>query len=621
MRIHYAFLVLLAGIAQIFAANRTLIEASGTTWRDLHTATAAPANDAGGNSWLQLNYDDSAWLNGTGEIGYGDGDEGTVIASPVLGRTVYFRTKFDVADASIFKGLFLRLVADDGAVVYLNGTEIKRYNMAAGAVAFATLASTSPAATVENAFQNLSVALPVGLLVNGTNSVSVEVHQNTATSPDMSFDLELQGTTSVSATPPYIIRGPYLQNATPGSMTVRWRTNVATGVAGVRYGGGIGAMSNSATGTSTAVTGGVDHQVVITGLGPDSKQLYAITHGGEDIEGADNEHFFRTLPVAGTVRPYRFWILGDCGTGRDGTYNGNAEKVRNAYFNSPHLMRNDGIMMLGDNAYDNGLDTEYQRGVFETYRRQLRNIPLWSCLGNHEIGALAEASYGTAAYFTIFNLPTAGEAGGVASASERYYSYDVGNVHFVVLDSQTTANRAAGSAMLTWLTADLDDAVLNGKRWIVAYWHHPPYTAGSHNSDTEIAHIEMRQRANPILESHGVDLVLGGHSHIYERTRLINGFTGLFATYDPLVHLKQNVNGQDPTPYTKTVGGNKGTIYSTTGSSGRLDTSFTARPVFLTQQLFMGSGILDVSGDRLDYRFLDSSGVIRDYFTIIKTNP
>jgi 3',5'-cyclic AMP phosphodiesterase CpdA len=81
--------------------------------------------------------------------------------------------------------------------------------------------------------------------------------------------------------------------------------------------------------------------------------------------------------------------------------------------------------------------------------------------------------------------------------------------------------------MLTWLENDL---AATDKQWIIAYWHHPPYSKGSHDSDLETWSIEMRTNVLPILEAHGVDLVLTGHSHSYERSYLLNGHYGSSTT-------------------------------------------------------------------------------------------
>ena len=103
---------------------------------------------------------------------------------------------------------------------------------------------------------------------------------------------------------------------------------------------------------------------------------------------------------------------------------------------------------------------------------------------------------------------------GVPSGTEAYYSFDFANVHFVVLDSQESPRTPAG-AMLGWLEADLASTT---RHWIVAYWHHPPYSKGSHDSDDPADSggrlIDMRQYALPILEDHGVDVVFSGEGDV-----------------------------------------------------------------------------------------------------------
>ena len=125
--------------------------------------------------------------------------------------------------------------------------------------------------------------------------------------------------------------------------------------------------------------------------------------------------------------------------------------------------------------------------------------------GNHD-GYTADSASQTGPYYDIFSLPRPGEAGGLASGTEAYYSFDYANIHFICLESFET-NRSTSGPMLTWLRNDLASTT---QPWIVAFFHHPPYSKGSHDSDTEIELKEMRQNALPILENAGVDLVLSG---------------------------------------------------------------------------------------------------------------
>jgi hypothetical protein len=170
----------------------TLI-AGGSPWLYLDTGIFP------GPKWTLLNYEDSrtGWKSGPAQLGYGDGDEKTVVD---YGRnqfarniTTWFRRHFTrSADLS---SLSMRVLRDDGVVVYLNGTEIFRNNLPGGTIATNTLAVVALSGSAESAWLNVSlnsqVVLP--LLNEGDNVIAAEVHQASANSPDMSFDLELTG--------------------------------------------------------------------------------------------------------------------------------------------------------------------------------------------------------------------------------------------------------------------------------------------------------------------------------------------------------------------------------------------------------------------------------------------
>jgi hypothetical protein len=271
-------------------------------------------------------------------------------------------------------------------------------------------------------------------------------------------------------------------------------------------------------------------------------------------------------------------------------------------------------LMLGDNAYNSGTDSDYQGAVFNMYPTLLRNSVLFSTLGNHDT-AQATAYVDTYPYFSIFTLPTAGEGGGVPSGTEHFYSFDFGSIHFICLDSMT-ADRATNGIMANWLRNDLANTLA---KWIVAFWHHPPYTKGSHNSDTETELIQMRQNFNPILEAGGVDLVLSGHSHSYERSFLIDSHYGLSSTFSSTNKIDGG-SGRDATPYLKpsSLTAHKGAVYSVAGSSGQTSGGTLNHPAMYISLNVLGSVVLDFSTNRLDFQFLNSSGVVQDYFTMIK---
>jgi len=141
-----------------------------------------------GTTWNAPSFNDSKWSTGLAELGYGESDESTMISPK--GAASYFRKQFNVTNPSSITGLTLRLLRDDGAVVYLNGTEVCRSNMPSSAITYQTLATYEVKGTEEQSFFQQSV--PVSLLTSGTNTLAVEVHQHTTNKPmDLSFDLEL----------------------------------------------------------------------------------------------------------------------------------------------------------------------------------------------------------------------------------------------------------------------------------------------------------------------------------------------------------------------------------------------------------------------------------------------
>ncbi len=141
-------------------------------------------------NWEIPVFDDAAWSSGPGELGFGDGDEVTLInGGPSNSRhmSTYFRKQINIVTTAFSDFTFL-INYDDGAVVYINGTEAARFNMPPGALSN----TTSALSAVDNATG--SITLPPSAFVNGLNTIAVEVHQRSNKSDDLSFDLSLTGT-------------------------------------------------------------------------------------------------------------------------------------------------------------------------------------------------------------------------------------------------------------------------------------------------------------------------------------------------------------------------------------------------------------------------------------------
>ena len=408
-----------------------------------------------------------------------------------------------------------------------------------------------------------------------------------------------------------VTRGPYLQMPSPTGMVVRWRTDVPTS-SRVSY----GSAPTSLYETVDDPTLTTEHVVELTGLTAGTTAYYAVGEIGLPLAGGDADHFLRTPPAPGSAAPFRVWSIGDAGfTGA------NLNAVRDAFttFNGgPHV---DLFVLLGDNAYLTGTDAQYQAAVFTAHAAMLRNTPVWSVVGNHEVASSNSVTQ-TGPYFDMFSFPTAGEVGGVASGTESYYSFDYGNTHFIVLDSEQ-APAAPGTPMLVWLEADLQAAVLQNPTWIIALWHRPPYSKGLfHDSDVEAGEIRMRQNVLPILDAYGVDVVFNGHSHNYERSYLIDGHYGLSGTFND--SFKVEPGDGDPAgdgAYRKidvTAAPNSGTVYVVNGSGSEVRNATLNHPAMVRGLLELGSVVLDVDDTTLTAQFVTSTGEVHDAFRIVK---
>lgn len=413
----------------------------------------------------------------------------------------------------------------------------------------------------------------------------------------------------VPASSAVLTRGPYLQLGTTTSAVIRWSTS-ELGASWVLYGDAAGSLDQWVCDLDPKTI----HSLAIQGLVPATRYYYAVaTSATAVLAGDDAEHFFVTPPPAGAVAPTRIWAIGDSGTA-----DGNAAAVRDAYLAFTGSQPTDVWLMLGDNAYWWGTDAEYQAAVFDMYPSLLRNTFLWPAFGNHDALSADSASQ-SGPYFDVFTLPTAGEAGGLPSGTEAYYSFDRANVHFICLDS-AAGDWSSEGAMMQWLAADL---ATTDQRWIVAYFHHPPYTKGSHDSDSPSDSggrlFDVREIAVPILEAGGVDLVLSGHSHSYERSFLLDGHYGTSDTLLPEMILDPG-DGR-PTgsgPYRKPHLPHRGAVYVVAGSSGKLGGGSLDHPVMYFSLNQLGSLVIDVAGDRLDATLVTSSGETPDGFRLLK---
>jgi len=486
-------------------------------------------------AWTDRGFDDSSWSEGRTGIGYAGGDDVTVLADMHdQYQTLYARRSFTVDDPRAVRKLIFRIGYDDGFVAYVNGTEILRRGLgAAGSPVHHDTAASRHEAGVMDVFD---VTPSIASLVSGENILAVETHNNALSGDDLSFVPALRSYGPAAA----VIRGPYLQRVTESSVLVVWETDPA-GTGGIEY-GPTDDLGSTAGGAGSSTT----HEIQHTDLAPGTEYRYRLMADGLP---ASPIHTFRTAPLAAQSR-FRIAAFGD------------TEKINEGLLGAASLlesMKPDAALVAGDVIRGADADTY----VFDNLRRVLPGCALYPAMGNHDLDDDGGA------YFQSFYTPVG------ASQTERYYSFNRGNVHVVSLDVMGTFS--AGSNQYKWLQSDLSS---NDRLWTIAFLHKSPYSTGTtHGSDTAV-----RRELVPLFDQYKVDLVLSGHNHNYERTFPLRGGTVVDRSPVPVY---ENPQG---TIYIVT-GGAGGSLYAQSSSA---DKTFSAifRPVNHVCQIDVDGAIL-----------------------------
>jgi carbohydrate binding protein with CBM6 domain/Big-like domain-containing protein/calcineurin-like phosphoesterase family protein/purple acid phosphatase-like protein len=318
-----------------------------------------------------------------------------------------------------------------------------------------------------------------------------------------------------------ILRGPYLQQVTDINAIVVWTTR-SPGTGQIRYAPS-GGSTTSVTAQAQTFPGSqtglpydfTQYEARLTGLSAATKYTYDVFMNG--VDGTSGQDAFTTAPRAGTGT-VRFIAFGDSGTGSSAQTQLAARMASDTF---------DLALHTGDVAYGNAnlvggaSYTQYDNWLFGVYS-WMRSRPLYPSIGNHddEIGFAR-------AYRDVFALPEEGATSTYPDNAERFYSFDYGPVHFVALDTEHAfIDTGRRQAQLAWLDADL---AATTQPWRVVYFHRPPYSSGSEHGSS----LDVRQAFAPIFERRGVNLVLSGHDHDYERSKPWRQYvtTGSLVTY------------------------------------------------------------------------------------------
>jgi hypothetical protein len=406
---------------------------------------------------------------------------------------------------------------------------------------------------------------------------------------------------------PYIQPGPTGSKLVEGQegIVIAWQTNETPADFTVEYGASSGldrtAPITRAERLSTERKYGqkiFNHAATLTGLKLNSRTHYRVRMAGQTLL----EGYFTTRKPRGVKT--RFVAFGD---------NSYGDISDRAIAYQTYRARPDFVMNTGDNVYESGLDNEYARYFFPVYNAEqagqrlgaplLRSVPFYSVLANHDVNGKDEdrnpiadfdAQVDSLAYFTNFHLPANGPkpaqptptsasspalSSFLACAGPRYpdmanYSYDYGDAHFLCLDSNVYVD-PTDTGLHSWIAADLSGT---DAAWKFVVYHHPAFNAGLNH------YAEQHMRAlTPLFEQHGVDIVLHGHEHTYQRTRPLRFAPTNTTAASRINGKKRLVPGKfaiDRKFDGKTVTRPDGIIYITTGAGGKelYDPGFTDTP-------------------------------------------
>jgi len=465
-------------------SSQTLIN-QGSSWKYMDDGSNQ------GTAWQNLSYSDSAWSVGNAQLGYGDGDENTVISygSSSSNKHIcyYFRKTFNVSNPNANTALKISLLRDDGAVVYINGTEVARSNMPSGTITYTTLAASTVAGSSENTF--FEYYAPATVLNSGQNIIAVEVHQRKQSSSDLSFDLKMEFSSGSGINFNYK-KLPYLLY--PGNnneMLIMWQMNSSV-TCNFLY--GTDTTYSQGTISSSEYNSNHQHKVLLTGLSPNQKYYYKVVYNNTEEGGS-----FQTAPQ-NNAQNLTFFAYGDT---RSNPNDHDSVAKRIMLDIHQNNLKQTFIVNSGDLVSDGDAEASWQNEFFNQQYSgitdMLGNLPYLAAFGNHEGQGLLFAKY--------FDYP-------MYANNDYYYSFDYGPVHIIVIDVE--ANFSLGSTQYNWIVNDLSSS---NKAWKVAIFHEPGWSAGGHSNN-----IAVQNTLQALFKQYGVTLAITGHNHYYARAVVNN---------------------------------------------------------------------------------------------------
>jgi hypothetical protein len=291
---------------------------------------------------------------------------------------------------------------------------------------------------------------------------------------------------ALSATPavagPKMLKGPYLQDLAPTSITVMWEMDTEVPAKLIVNGPGLANRERTIDVAPAHIV-----EARIDKLEPASRYRYKVIVGDDTWEGE-----LRTAPPDGKDVPFTFVVYGDSRNG--------VEQHRRVIDRVAQEVP-DFVLGTGD-MVDEGFRQDQWQQFFDVENRLLRDNVYFPALGNHDRQGRGRTADTYRAYFSV------PENGG---DTERYYAFTYASARFLVLDSN--AYSFALTDQTAWLERELIAARQDPNlRHIFVVMHHPPFSISLHGGN-----IDLRDRWTPLFEKYQVSAVFSGHDHVYER--------------------------------------------------------------------------------------------------------
>ncbi len=469
-------LVLILSVVSIINGQTTIFN-TGSSWK---------YNDSGtdlGTSWKSTSYSDAAWSSGNAILGYGTINAGTINTTISYGSdannkypTYYFRKTFSYSTTGNETYYKVTALIDDGAVFYVNGTEVYRKNMPSGTISYNTWASG--AGDEDNYF---TFTIPKSAINNGSNVFAVEVHQRSGSSSDVGIDVGLEARFDLNIS---FIHFGTTDNPL-NHLRITWRDE--TGNDSIKWGYTTSYSQGKHKANSRELWSGDSlFEYSFPAVTANSTIHYSLYSATFDAWSQDMT--FNTSESS-TSTHFKFAVMGDSRTNMN-DWNTVSELVPDVDF----------VLFSGD-IVSNGSNTSDWDSWFDYGEEFNKSHVVYHSLGNHEA-----QSGGYQNDTNLFVLPES------SSGGELYYSFTMGDAVFICLNSEDPGNTTQYNWLLNTLSSNTD------KTWKVVFFHKPFYTSPSHTTDMH-SYWNTWWKA---FDDYGVDLIFNGHTHNYQRTKPIN---------------------------------------------------------------------------------------------------